>query len=332
MGLNENEIVVSVCMITYNHASFIAQAIDGVVMQQTNFRYELIISEDCSTDNTRDVCKAYQLKYPDKIKLILPAMNLGVIKNSLSTFQACKGKYIAICEGDDYWVDPFKLQKQVDFLEANPDYGLVHTNYNVVDKENHSITTYNRLPSNYTLLSDVFELYLRGKYGIASLTVLFRRVLFEGFVDELKSIHLKMTDLPMWLEFSKKSKVSYMDEISASYRMLKNSASHSEDVVKSLNFELNKLEVTRYFANKYGIIYDYKKVLSKYYSNLLKECYNNNNKELATSFYAKMVELNFVSVLNPRPLLFLLAVNYSFFDKIILQLKQSRFSSIKKHL
>jgi len=118
---------VSVSMITYNHEKFIAQAVESVLMQKANFEYELVIGEDCSTDNTRQILLEYQKKYPDKIRLLLPEKNLGMHKNAINTLQASRGQYIAALEGDDYWTDPLKLQKQVDFLEANPEYsGAFH--------------------------------------------------------------------------------------------------------------------------------------------------------------------------------------------------------------
>lgn len=120
--------MVSVTMITYNHGEFIEQAIDGVLMQQTNFRIELIVGEDCSSDNTREILYQLQKKYPDKIILKLPESNLGVGVNSISNKLLCKGKYIAECEGDDYWTDPYKLQRQIDFLEMTRGAVAVCTN------------------------------------------------------------------------------------------------------------------------------------------------------------------------------------------------------------
>jgi glycosyltransferase involved in cell wall biosynthesis len=93
-------------------------------MQQVNFPIELIIGEDCSTDGTRKIVMEYARKYPDIIRPLLPDSNLGMMKNFIETMQAATGKYIALCEGDDYWTDPYKLQKQVDFLEANPEYSF----------------------------------------------------------------------------------------------------------------------------------------------------------------------------------------------------------------
>jgi glycosyltransferase involved in cell wall biosynthesis len=115
-------LLVSVHMITYNHEKYIAQAIEGVLMQETTFDYELVISDDCSPDNTLNIIKKYQELHPNIIRIINRENNIGSIGNFIDTFSYCKGKYIAICEGDDYWSNPLKLEKQIRFLEANADY------------------------------------------------------------------------------------------------------------------------------------------------------------------------------------------------------------------
>ncbi|MBC5766916.1 glycosyltransferase [Ramlibacter albus] len=117
---------VSVCMISYNHGKFIAQAIESILSQEVDFPIELVIGDDCSTDNTFDICEAYARKDP-RVKLLSRERNLGVMPNFSRTLQACTGKYIAVCEGDDYWVAPSKLAIQVSFLESHPDYaGATH--------------------------------------------------------------------------------------------------------------------------------------------------------------------------------------------------------------
>lgn len=120
-------LTVAVWMISYNHEKFIAEAIEGVMMQKTNFSYKLFIGEDCSTDQTRAICIKYREKYPDKIELFLNEHNLGASANSYNIFLHCLtsgAKYIALCEGDDYWTDSIKLQMQVDFLEKNPEISI----------------------------------------------------------------------------------------------------------------------------------------------------------------------------------------------------------------
>ena len=128
--INENDAMqlplVSICSITYNHAPYIRQCLDGFLMQKTNFKYEIIIHDDASTDGTAEIIKEYAEKYPDLITPIFQTENQ--YSKGLRGFYArfvyprAKGKYIALCEGDDYWTDPLKLQKQVDFLESHPDY------------------------------------------------------------------------------------------------------------------------------------------------------------------------------------------------------------------
>lgn len=117
---------VSVVVITYNQEKYIRETLDNIVSQITNFKFEAFVSDDCSTDKTARIISEYAVKYPDIIKPILRKENVGILKNYLETLALCNGKYIALCEGDDYWCDENKLQKQVDFMEKNPDYALCY--------------------------------------------------------------------------------------------------------------------------------------------------------------------------------------------------------------
>ncbi|MGY0392962.1 glycosyltransferase family 2 protein [Bizionia sp. KMM 8389] len=130
--VNSQEILVSVIVQTYNHEQFIVKCLDSLLMQNTNFPYEILLSEDDSSDETRKICIEYAEKYPETIRLFLHDRRNNIKINGNATGRYCllwnlkhsKGKYIALCEGDDYWTDPLKLQKQVDFLEVNPKYVL----------------------------------------------------------------------------------------------------------------------------------------------------------------------------------------------------------------
>ena len=113
---------VSIAMLAYNHEKYIVDAIESVLMQRTSYTYKIIIAEDFSTDNTRKIVLDYQKKYPKKIKLILQDKNVGANQNNVDLLTNLEGIYIAALEGDDYWTDPLKLQKQIDFLENNPEY------------------------------------------------------------------------------------------------------------------------------------------------------------------------------------------------------------------
>jgi len=125
---------VSVCMITYNHEKYIVQALESALMQQADFEYEIVVGEDCSTDRTRALLVGLQQQHPAKIRLLLPERNLGMMPNFIQTLKACRGRYIALLEGDDFWTDPYKLQKQVDFLDANPDFVMCFHNVEVQDE------------------------------------------------------------------------------------------------------------------------------------------------------------------------------------------------------
>lgn len=120
----QNNMLVSVCVVTYNHKLFIEETIKSVLKQKTNFSYEIIISDDCSKDGTWEICENYANIYTDKIRLVSRAQNLGMARNWSRALSYCKGEFIALCEGDDYWIDENKLQLQVDFLQSNPDYAI----------------------------------------------------------------------------------------------------------------------------------------------------------------------------------------------------------------
>ena len=124
MKIEESNILVSIVCITYNHEPYLRQTLEGFLMQETNFPVEIILAEDCSTDGTRSICEEYAAKYLEKIKYIYRDHNVGYNENEYEAMCAASGKYIAYCEGDDYWTDPLKLQKQVDFLEAHPEYSV----------------------------------------------------------------------------------------------------------------------------------------------------------------------------------------------------------------
>jgi glycosyltransferase involved in cell wall biosynthesis len=116
-----NKVLVSACIITYNQQAYIAQCIDAALSQQIQGEYEIVIGDDCSTDGTTAICRQYAEKYPEVIRFIERGKNLGMNGNWTETIHACKGQYIAVCEGDDYWTDDSKLQRQIDFLESHPE-------------------------------------------------------------------------------------------------------------------------------------------------------------------------------------------------------------------
>lgn len=135
-----NTPLVSICCITYNHAQFIRKCLDGFLMQKTDFPIEILIHDDCSTDGTTEIIREYEAKYPDLIFPLYEEENQyqqgKAAEIDFYNYRRARGKYIAYCEGDDYWTDPLKLQKQVDFMEANPEYSVCFHDFQIYDLRN----------------------------------------------------------------------------------------------------------------------------------------------------------------------------------------------------
>ncbi|MHA1832032.1 MAG: glycosyltransferase [Candidatus Helarchaeota archaeon] len=280
--------LVHIYMITYNHAPYIAQAIESALMQKTNFKYKLIIGEDCSTDGTREIVKAYAEKYPDKIKAYLNETNLGPIKNAIQIYKACTAKYIAMLEGDDYWTDPYKLQKQVDFLEANPEYGLVHSDWDILfTKTNKIIKCIHKTKNKKIPKDNFFENLLLYSY-IGTRTVCVRKDLVEKFLNQhsKRLEKWKMGDLPLWLYIAKYSQIGYINQSLAVKRHFQESMSNSKDKRKRFAFKKSSYDIRFYFANIYGCSESTKLELKKQYNefNLKYSVLLKNKKEAKKSF------------------------------------------------
>ena len=137
--------VVSVHMLAYNHEPYIRQAIEGVMMQKTDFEFELVIGEDCSQDKTREICFEYQKRFPDKIRVLWWHENVSRLGgNCFRTTAHCRGEFVAFCEGDDYWIDPLKLQKQVDVMRRYPSVSLVFTGAKTLHDDSGAFSIWNK--------------------------------------------------------------------------------------------------------------------------------------------------------------------------------------------
>lgn len=221
-----NKIKLSACIITYNHEEYLRECLEGAVNQIVDFDYEIIIGQDKSTDSTHSICVEYAERYPDLIKYFPREKNLGMIGNWIETIKNCTGEYIALCEGDDYWTDPLKLQKQVDFLEKNKDYGAVCSMYQILQEEVESVTF---LPN--TELDVTTEMLLH-ENPIGTLTMMVENDLVSALI---KQYNFKM-DIDLWLNLSVQKKIKYLPIETAVYRVLQNSASSRNDLKKQANF------------------------------------------------------------------------------------------------
>ncbi|MEO8405358.1 MAG: glycosyltransferase [Chitinophagaceae bacterium] len=206
-------IKLNVCMITYNHEHFIAQSLDSILKQKTNFPFNIIIGEDFSTDNTRQICLDYEKKFPDKIKVLKRDKNVGMMPNLIEVFSHCTDKYIAFCEGDDYWIDPLKLQKQVDFLEKNTDYAICCHDYWFMKGNKKYNTKKEQTPED----SDLTYLLRKGNY-IGTLTVVYRN--HPDFYKHMQQfVMAPFGDYVMHTGAAMHGKIKYMDEKMAVYRV-----------------------------------------------------------------------------------------------------------------
>ena len=209
--LTELQPKVSIKTSTYNHGKFIAQAIESVLMQEVDFDYEIIIGEDCSSDNTRGIVIDYQKKYPDKIRLILNKNNMGMHYNFLQTLNACRGQYVAILDGDDYWTSPHKLQKQVNIMEAHPGCSICFHNIEVVYEDGKSAGPYfENTPPCYTIEDLLINNF------IPSCSTVFRNRLFDMYPSSFDEI--PFGDWPLHVLNAKYGKICYIDEVMGVWR------------------------------------------------------------------------------------------------------------------
>ncbi len=228
--MSEVKPLVAIHCLVYNHAPYLRDCLDGFVMQQTNFPFVAVVHDDASTDNSAAIIREYEQKYTHIFKPIYEKENLyqsgsfTVINEVMNTaIETTGAKYVAMCEGDDYWTDPLKLQKQVDFMEANPEYGLCYTDYSICDEfgnltEESNFTKGNKKP----ILT--FEDHLFRQGYIAPMTWLYRNDVYESFKnDMLKGV----TDATyvVALEFFYNSKVAFLPINTATYRVSPGSAS-----------------------------------------------------------------------------------------------------------
>lgn len=249
--------LVSICCTTYNQEKYIRDSIEGFLIQKTTFPIEIIVHDDASTDNTALIVKEYAKKHPDLIVPIYQAENQysqGIKPWPNFVFPRARGKYIALCEGDDYWTDPNKLQKQVDFLEKNPEYGLVHCDCNFYyhEKDKWENNANKNLSNSKEIINkeDLFRLLIDADYKIRTATVLFKKELLDKRLEN--NMSFAMGDTPMWLDFSQVTKFKYFNEVSAVYRIISNSASRSVNKRKHFRFALSMAEMRIYYSEKYN--------------------------------------------------------------------------------
>jgi glycosyltransferase involved in cell wall biosynthesis len=209
---------VSVCLITYNHERYIAQAIESVLMQQVSFDYEIVIGEDCSTDSTRKIVSDYASRYPDRIRLLLHERNLGPGRNVAETLRSCQGEYVASLDGDDYWTSPHKLQKQVDFLDDHLECVLCFHNVKVVYEGDETRGSWNLYPDGRPAILTVEDVLRQSSVQTSSMLVRGPRRGDEDFywLQGLESA--ERNDWSVTVFAAQHGPVGYIDEVMSVYR------------------------------------------------------------------------------------------------------------------
>jgi len=272
-----NNPLVSICCVTYNHENFIRQCLDGFVMQQTTFEYEILVHEDASTDSTAKILREYEAKYPHLFRCVYQTVNQFKIQNTLTNilFPMARGKYIALCEGDDYWTDPLKLQKQVDFLEKNKDIVICGHGARILDTiRNTEFLEVNR--ERYIYFEDMIK-----KNWFFTSSVVFRNIIKKFPINFHK---LPQGDWPLYLLLLEKGAGYFMNENMSVYRC------HEKGVWSTLDeIEAHKKIIFTY--RKFLGIFDKHSSEIKYFTVKYKLKYHLFFKELSIYIFYDIIEL-----------------------------------------
>jgi glycosyltransferase involved in cell wall biosynthesis len=224
--------LVSVVMVTYNHERYLAEAIAGVMKQQTDFAIEVLIGDDCSTDGTAAVALQAQRDHPERIRVFMSGVNVGLNGNYARLLRASRGEFIAYCEGDDFWSDPTKLQRQIDYLCTHPDAGAVHTDFDhILWREGRWRRLANSMQHRHegqpVPEGNIFLILLRGNF-IQTCTLCFRASFAIDCLDQggLKDTYA-VNDWPLCLYIAAQSKIDYLSGSTAVYRKVAGSITNS---------------------------------------------------------------------------------------------------------
>jgi glycosyltransferase involved in cell wall biosynthesis len=205
---------VTALVVTYNHRPFIAEALESTLRQETRFPYEILVSEDCSTDGTREVVIEYQRRHPQRIRLILSEQNVRSNAVVARGIRAARGEYVTILDGDDRWTSPHKLQKQADFLDANPDCALCFHNAEVVHEDG-SRAPWLWTPPGQKRISTIEDIW-RGNF-IATASAMFRTAAIKDVPSWYDSL-FPITDWPLYILAAEHGAIGYIDDVMSLYR------------------------------------------------------------------------------------------------------------------
>lgn len=242
--------IVSLVCITYNQEKYIKDTLKGFLIQKTVYPFEIIIHDDASTDKTVAIIKEYYEKYPSIIKLVLQEKNQYSQGKKVTPMAVnyANGEYIALCEGDDFWIDEYKLQKQIDVFLKNTNISLVHSNcFDLIERD--SLFVKSLVPNKI----NTFETLIKVN-RIRTLTVMFPLKLYKQYLNEFHSDLNKWSlgDWPLWLYLSLSGNIHMLSDDTSVYRVLEESASHIVDIEKHKMFIYSTLIMRKFFIKQYG--------------------------------------------------------------------------------
>lgn len=228
--INKKTPLVSVSVATYNHEHLIEECLDSILAQKTDFMYEILVGEDESQDNTREIVKKYAEKHPDKIRLFLRDAKMSHMHdengNKIFSFNhkwlrmSARGKYIALCDGDDYWINDHKLQKQVNFLQSNPDFSLCFHNAKVVYSYSEKIHPFSNLEEGEYTKSDVFVRWI-----VPTSSTVFRSEPIRDYRHAFNKNFL-FGDIIVFMTLADRGRIWYFDKVWSVYRKHRGSFLH----------------------------------------------------------------------------------------------------------
>lgn len=263
--------MISVLLCTYNQEKYISQAIESVLMQKCDEAFELLIGDDCSTDNTGTIVDDYQKQYPKTIRVIRPEKNGGASLNMIRLIENAKGEYLSICDGDDYWLRKNVLQQQLNVFKNNPDVGMVCAKAKcyVQELEEYQGTL------GYAGAEDLMTM-LRDNRDVAAPTIAFRTDLMLQCVKESDWYIAQnfFYDSVMAYWFAYNSKIKFIDEELAAYRILQNSACHAIDNKRQILF------MKRYFMVKWHFVMTHLDMCNAEVYEMLINDYDDRTKEI----------------------------------------------------
>ena len=239
---------IGVCLVTYNEEKYLAQAIESVLAQKCEAKVHLYIGEDCSKDKTREICRQYLEKHGEKITLVCNERNLGLVGNTVQLLEMIVNdgcEYVAMLDGDDYWCDEQKLQKQYNFLESHNDFGFVHTNQKILLND----TILTAKPRKEVRNGNIFKWAGQGCTAIANCTAFFRTSLISHCdLKEFCKRGFKSMDYVMYVILMKHTKFQFLDDFTAVWRRGHVSVTGGGDIDKQISYIDNGIKQFTYIG------------------------------------------------------------------------------------